>query len=302
MKYLIYLAFLSFFTTSCSSDIGENSLDEWVRANDAEKIFSKIYKRKNLDKKKLSKIVEKYSKAINEKNLISKPYKNDNLVNQFMGRERLGYEYFDDKGNLHYSITYRKISVDRDSTMNFNFIDFRATDIDLPCIKIPSFIQIRCIYSPIYPNSKNISRTYYDSLEQIGPIVLEGKEYFHYDLVKRKKKKISDEKRRATIVLNINNNYVKSHIDIITKDLAEIIDLDSFDLAYIEGISTPKLRIGYNPSFEPKALYKILEYFEPRLEGQIILSPISDKKFIPMKGDVVIGHTYEDRRKIRFPR
>lgn len=298
MKHFFYFFSCIFLFLSCSKSIDDDSLDIWVRANDSEKIFSKLYNRQKIDKKKFTEIVLKYSEAINEKKLIAKPIKNDNYANQFMKRERLGYEYFDEKGNLHYSITYKTLSVDADSTMNFNFIDFRSTDFDLPCIKIPSFMMIRCIYTPVIPNYN--TQSFYDSLEQIGPIELEGRKYFHYDLLKRKKKFIPEEQRKGTLVFNIHNQYVRSHIDIITKDLENEIDLDSFDLAYIEGISTPKLRIGYNFGADPKQFVKILDYFESRLKDQLVLVPISEKKFVPMKGDIVIGHTYEDRRKIRI--
>ena len=300
MRVTIYIFAIASLLVSCSSAIEKNDLDKWIRNNDFDQIISSTYKRNKIDSEKFQKIISMYSKAINEKQLISKPLDYDSEMNRFFKRDRLGYEYFDEKGNLHYSITYKLVTIDEDGTQELNFIDFRATDVDLPCIKIPSFAQIRCIYTP---SSRGITRhtnMYYDSLEQIGPIELEGKSYYHYDLIKRNKRHIPIEKRKSTIVLNINNNYVKSHIDIITKDLAKIIELDTFDLAYIEDISTPKLRIGFNSGAEPKNLMNLMDYFRVQLDDKLILTPLFDEKFVPMKGDIIIGHAYEERRKIRF--
>jgi len=302
MKNGITLTFITLLFISCASSIEEDQFDKWIRNNDAEKIFTKIYKRKNIKEAKFEEILSTYSKAIGDKNLKSVPYKDNDFKSIFTNRERKGFEYYDSDNNLHYSITYKLVAVDADSTMNFNYIDFRATDKDLPCIKIPSFAPLRCIYSPIIPKPKNNLNFYYDSLEIVGPIEMENKKFYNYDLLKYQEKDIPKAERKNSIVLNINNTYIKSHIDIITKDLSKIIELDSFDLAYIEDISTPKLRIGFSPGFEPNYLLKITEYFREKLDDQLILTPLFNQEFVPFKGDVIIGHAYDERKKVRLGR
>jgi hypothetical protein len=297
-----FFFFLLLLCFSCSSDIDGNTLDTWIRDNNHEKAFANIYKRQNMNKEKFRKVFTMYSDSINSKNLITRPYTDNSLRGIVTKRKRKGYEYYDTDNNLHYSITYKLLAVDKDSTLNFNFIDFRATDRNLPCVKIPTFAPVRCIYkTDEQTNPMYLPQAYYDSLEMIGPLELEGKEYFHYDLLKRQKRNIPMEERKNSIVINIGNNYVKKHIDIIMKDLDDLIGLDSFDLAYIEDISTPKLRIGFDAGFEPKSIMQLLTYFNESTQEKIMITPLYDKKFVPMKGDVIIGHAYDEKKKISFP-
>jgi len=148
MKNILILSLISILVISCSTEINQNTLDKLVRKNKGENIYELIYNRKKVNKEKFVDIVQLYSKVINDKNLLTKNYEDQSLRSLFTKRKRQGYEYFDEQGNLHYSITFKTTAVDKDSTLNFNYIDFRATDRDLPCVKIPSFAPIRCIYTP----------------------------------------------------------------------------------------------------------------------------------------------------------
>lgn len=300
MYRIIIFILISTFLTSCNSRIEQNTLDKFVRKNKAESIYKLIYKRNKVNKQKFTEIVELYSNQINQKKLITKNYKDESLRSLFTKRKREGYEYYDSEGNLYYSITYKTTAIDIDSTLNFNYIDFRATDRDLPCIKIPSFAPLRCIYTPQGNVNKLPSQSYFDSLELVNPIILEGKEYYHYDLLQKNKSEIPVEKRRNTIVLNIKNNYVRSHIDLITKDLESILELDSFDLAYMEDISTPKLRIAFDSGFNPTIAMKLTDYFRQKLKNEILLTPLYTERFVPMKGDIIIGHAFEQPKRIGF--
>lgn len=295
--YLLLLICFSF--ASCSSSIEENDLDNWIRNNDFEKIMDNTYSKKKLNAKnqeRYQKLIKLYSEAINEKKLKTKPFVDHSM---FTKGTRQGYDYVDEEGNLHYNITYKLLSVDKDSTMKFNYIDFRSADRDIPCAKAPIFAGIRCIYTPKY-NNKFTTRAYLDSLEMIGPIELAGHNYYHYDLLRHQKRNLPKDSIKNTIVLNIGNNWIRSNIDIITKDIDQLIDMDQYDLAYFEDISTPTLRIGFDSGSHPKYLTQIIDYFKEKLGDKLLVSILTEKEFVPLKGDVIIGHAYEERRKVKL--
>jgi len=298
--YIFFIAIISCLFISCNGKIENDSLDNWVRANDYESIRDWTYNKRRLDSKKLEKIVALYSKKINEKDLIAKDIVDNSAKKLFTGRERKGYEYYDKDGNLHYSITYKLITIPEDSSKLFNYIDFRATDGDLPSVKAPIFAPIRSIYDAENLKDLKNKSNVLDSLKAIGNINLYGHEFKHVIVLNEENRFISKDSVKQALVFNINNNWVKGHIDLIIKGLAETIDLTQYDLAYMETVSTPTLRLGFDSGFNPKDLRNIIDFFADLTNKKLIVAPSFKKKFVPFSGNFYIGHSVVDKKKVYF--
>lgn len=301
MRYYLYITLLlSSICFSCNSKIESDSLDKWVRANDYESIRDWTYNKRRLDSKKLEKIVALYSKAIGEKNLHARLITDNTIKKLYTGREREGYEYYDEKDNLHYSITYKLITMPEDSSKLFNYIDFRATDGDLPSVKAPLFLPVRSIYNAENTEDLKKQPAVLDSLRAIGNLNLYGYEFKHTLVLNEENMRLPKNSVKSAIVFNINNNWVKEHIDLIIKGLAKTIDMTKYDLAYMETVSTPTLRIGFDSGFNPRDLKVMLEFFADMTHKKLIVAPSFKNEFIPFKGNFYVGHSVVDKKKIRF--
>ncbi|MFT6336160.1 MAG: hypothetical protein ACJATI_002916 [Halioglobus sp.] len=301
MKFNIYIIIIiSLFISSCQREIEGDSLDNWVQSNDYESIRDWIYNKRKLDSKKLEKIVGLYSKAITSKNLKAKQIEDNSFKKLMTGRKRSGYEYYDEEGNLHYSITYKLITMPDDSSKLFNYIDFRATDQDLPSLKVPSFLPIRSIYTAENINNIKKQPAMLDSLRAVGNLDLYGYQFKHIIVLNEENKIIPKDSIKSAIVFNINNNWVKKHIDLIIKGLEKEINMSQYDLAYMETVSTPTVRLGFDTGFNPEDLLKMMKFFEQLADKKIIVAPLFKNKFVPFKGNFYVGHSVVDKKKIRF--
>lgn len=284
---------------SCSKRIEPDALDKMVRANDADKIYTSFYRLDRVNREKLTAVVGEYSDQIVEKNLVTRPIDDNSLRKVLLNQERLGYQYLDSDGNLHYSITYKLTKLE-DSTEKFNFIDFRATDRDLPCVKVPSFMPIKCIYKAEDVDELLSYKSRLDSLKSIGPIEQYGWTIYHYEILKQANREKPRDSVRSAIIFNIDNKWVAGRFELLIKDLGQKVDLWNYDLGYMRDISTPKLRIAFDSGFNPIDAELILKYFEHQTGKDFILTPLFDKEFEPFTGNFYIGHAEEEKRKIRY--
>lgn len=301
-RYLFWGIGLSllFVFSACDSGIQPESLDKWVRGNDFKAIKSNFYKRSRIKDESLEKIVKLYSEAINAKDLDARPIVDNSFKKVISGRERKGYEYFDKDDNLHYSLTYKLVTMPDDSSVLFNYVDFRATDGDLPSLKVPGFGPIRSIYTDDGFGLLEGMELRVDSLMAIGPIELYGRKYYHSQVLAKMNSKLPKDSVKSAIVFNLNNNWVKSHIDLIIKGLEEKVDLSKYDLSYMETVSTPTLRLGFDSGFNPVDLKHMLQMFEELTHKKMIVSPSFKKPFQAYSGNFYIGHSAEDKKRVRI--
>lgn len=303
MQYWLLLLMMVLFA-SCNQEITDGQLDQWVRDNDATSIHKHLYiKSKKFDKAKLDNLVDMYAKEINENKLISKPYVDKSIKKAFTGKERKGYEYYDEEGNLHFSITYVEVVINEEGTKKYNFIDFRSTDGTLPCTKLPIYAPVRCIYKSGGDFLTTLNKqSNIDSLRQIGPKDIYGYEMHHYDVVRADNSKLDKDSIKSTIVFNINNKWLVRNFDIIFRDLATRVNLTQYNLAYIEDISTPKFRIWFDSGFNPEDMKEILDYLVEKLDKKLFVTPSFEKDFKPFTGDLILGHAETPKIKIGYGR
>lgn len=236
MKIQIIISLASLLFVSCSSELTEERTLELVLNKKSNKLYDLFYQNNKVNAQILEELVVRYANAIEKKGLKQAPFRD---AISLKSRKRLGALFVDENNYLHYSITF-KFTTLKNGKKLINYMDFRSSEEDLPCLKIPSNFPIKCAKTPI-PKPPN--PTEFDSLKARGPEIIN--DFKVYPLVILSEKYLAErgDTLKREIAFNFGNKRVKDHIESLLTSLDARLDLSNYTLSYFYTYAQPTLNI-----------------------------------------------------------
>lgn len=286
MKNLFLLPLL-ILIASCSTEYNQESLIKDILNNKSEKIGNEFYKSKRfkLRRNDLEQVIKSYGEKINTANLTQIEFSDElNLKKQ----KREGYLFVDKYNNIVYSITYKFLEI-KGKKRQINYINFRSSIHDLPCIKFPTSTRIKCIKGPeklpLNP----------DSLRQIYPKDRYGHTFYHSELASKKFLLEHQDSLKKRILFNLGNLKVKNNLEQILQRLGEKLDLSQYTFTEQESHGEPTINIVYDKGYynidEVNTIKKVLEQ---TIGGYVRVESIEKSKFSfgSVEPNLMIGGIY----------
>jgi len=250
-KLLIF--FFAIALSSCSSKYGNEEIINDIMNNDSDRIIKNFFEKHKLEREDFKKVVESYSKFLGESNLKRIEY-DDQF--SFKRRKRHGYIFLNDDNNFVASITFKYVMVE-DSSYQVNFIDFRNSTNELPCIKFPSKFPIKCLALPV-PAPPKI-----DSLNKIYPKDISNQRFYHLSMGGKKYVEAEGDTLKRIISFNNGNALISKHLSTILNKIDNKLGLEYYTLCESNSIGEPTINLSYDPEvhqeYEISEIKSILE-------------------------------------------
>jgi hypothetical protein len=278
IKMLFFLFLLLFI--SCSKEYDEESLIQDILKNKSENVISGFYKKERLENEGFKSVIKQYSKDISNGNYEMIQYRDDFT---FKSRKRLGYQFIDKNNNVVHSITY-KFTTLKDGSQKINFIDFRNSEGELPCIKFPTLAPIRCLKKPFL---EPVNPT---QIKQDFPKMIHGRKFYHSQHFTKETLAEHGDTLKKGIVFNIGNKNVFNNFKKILDGLDSEMNLDSFSLALTAqyGEPTTNIMINYDFKFEDAKIIKSI--LSEKIDGNLEIVDLNSKSYrFKMPPQVLIG-------------
>ena len=137
----------------------------------------------------------------------------------------------------------------QDSTYEINFIDFRNSTKELPCLKFPSRFPIKCLSLPMSAPPK------VDSLTSIYPKFIENRKFHHSSLAGKKYIEAAGDTLKRILSFNNGNKIIADNLKYILDEIDEQLGLQYYTLCESNQIGEPIINLSYDP--EVHQLYEI---------------------------------------------
>ncbi len=255
--------------TSCTKEYTSENLLNDILSNNSESIIDNFYNSKKLDKEAFKKTVHDYSVFLNENNFTKVVYK-DSF--NFKRKDRYGYYFLNEDNNFVASITYKYVML-QDSSYQLNFIDFRNSTHELPCIKFPSRFPIKCVGLPM-DLPLQISK-----IDAEYPKTIDGHRFHHVQRLSPSNLMKTGDTLKTPIQFNTGNKIISRNIKSILKVMEKSINLNDYTLAETSTIGEPIINITYYPGAHDQETIKAIE-------NAVVGSVDAKVKLIARKGPI----------------
>lgn len=271
--------------SSCTKEYdSEGLIDDLVKGKSS-KVIASFYRPDRLEKNDLKTVIDEYSKKIQSNGYEKVAFKE--FVN-FRRKDREGYMFIDTNNNIVSSITYKFILNSR-GNKRINFIDFRSSTEDLPCIKFPTNFPIKCILIPMRPPEMK------DSLRKIYPKEILGYKVYHNLLRSKKYLKEQGDTLKKALLFNSGNLKIQRNLEKILIGLDDRVNLNDYTLAEYHYHGEPRTNLIYDPKhYSSEEVNSIRQVIEEVLQEEIQLR--ASKTIRGTQETLSIGGTFSKAR------
>ncbi len=214
------------------------------------------------DLAELEKVVVKYSEKIGRGTYREEIYQS---YMKFGNKDREGYMFIDTNNNIVASLLY-KLRTNGEGNKKIQFLEFRSSTADLPCISFPGKSEVKCINMPIKPPARQ------DSLRSIYPKKFKTYKLYHLSVLSNKYLESQGDMLKKAIVFNRGNLKIDRSFTRIINGLETKIDLNTYTLAELHNHGEPSTKIVYDPKFFSKEEVQFIkEVVERELQEEVSL-------------------------------
>ncbi len=241
MRIIQFCLYILITISSCKVDYGDELLIKDLESNNSSRIIDNFFEKHKLEKEEFQKTVEIYSKYIGKNHLKRIPFED---FNPFKKRKRYGYIYLDDKNNFIASMTY-KFVMQKDSSLEVNYIDFRNSTSELPCVKFPTKFPIKCVALPM-PPAPDLS-----SINLEYPKDMDSLKIYHFIHASKERVSQFGDTLKRVLAFNTGNGLIGDNFTELLGEIDNKMGLEYYTLFEAKKIGEPVINIIYDPNVHP---------------------------------------------------